>query len=303
VTLTRELVDKGWTPYTDSPGGSYFQKFRVTDDAGAIITLEAVESNAAITPVRGTTPTTDPPPAGYFAFRVDLSQPDPKVVDLVVNYKNVVNFFDKDSDSPQAVDRQESGYCRLSTQASVQFVEVWYRGSVGLLASPDATASDPYNVSTLDGTTTSYVGNADSAGTPVSFPLLRSDVSVSLTRNITSDPLPWSTIDNCLGKRCADATFIGFTGPALLFTGARIVETFDTGLVNYELSFVEDQIGHMRQIVDRDEQGVITTMTGTPPLILRSHAKAVRLYQPFPTQSFTGLLSTAELTLLEGQRT
>ena len=282
MTLTSTVRERSYNPTAGSSFSSVTDTVRIYDDAGASVTIPGV---AAEIPAAGSAhaDTTNYP--GFYVVATSLSQPESKVIDMTVEYTNEVQWLDRDSATPQDVNREAAGYASISTSSGVQFVDIWYRHST----------TDPFNeaaypdgaVSGIGGSTTTYQGNVDSAGEPISWPVVIDQVSISLTRDSATDPVPWSTINSTLGKRNSDS-FLGWDVGKLLFTGCRVNETFPTGLVNYDLTFVAEQFWHLRQRVEKDDLGPKTYWDSNN----NSHAAEVRLYQPFPVAAFAGLLTT-----------
>ena len=302
MTLQKEMIQRDVSPNSGGNFGSIRELYRVTDDAGAAITIEQV-----VTPAnwggtypfdRNTANTTD---ANYYVINTSLTQPAPTVVDIAVEYTSKVSFLGKSSSTPQQADRTQPGYCSITTRFYPTFVDVWKRESVAAPIQSTGTASDPYAVADIGGESRG-AGNVDMAGQPVSLPTLEADVSVSLTRNSTSDRLPWTNIRLYTGTRILrSGGYLGFATGTLVITGARVIETFaETGSINYELSFKYSSIGHLRQIVgsmDANGLPVLTADTNG-----NFHAADVFVIQPFPSASIgaSTLMTTNEYNTLDG---
>ena len=302
MTLQKEMIQRDVSPNSGGNFGSIRELYRVTDDAGAAITIEQV-----VTPAnwggtypfdRNTANTTD---ANYYVINTSLTQPAPTVVDIAVEYTSKVSFLGKSSSTPQQADRTQPGYCSITTRFYPTFVDVWKRESVAAPIQSTASGGDPYAVADIGGESRG-AGNVDMAGQPVSLPTLEADVSVSLTRNNTDDKLPWDNIRLYTGTRILrSGGYLGFATGTLVITGARVIETFaGTGSINYELSFKYSSIGHLRQIVgsmDANGLPVLTADTNG-----NFHAADVFVIQPFPAASIgtTTLMSANEYTTLDG---
>ncbi len=297
MTLQKEMIQRDVSPNSGGNFGSLRELYRVTDDAGINITIEdavtAANWPASTYPFeRNTDNVTDP---NYYVIGTSLSQPaSPKIVDIAVEYTNKVSFLGKTSATPQQADRNQPGYCSITTRFYPTFVDVWKRESVAAPIQSTSAGGDPYAVADIGGESRG-AGNVDMAGQPVSLPILEADVSVSLTRDNTSDRLPWDQIRAKTGTRILrDGGYLGFATGTLVVTGARVTETFaETGSINYELSFKFSSIGHLRQIVgSMDANGfpVITADTSG-----NFHAADIFVIQPFTATSVsTNDLMSAE---------
>ena len=284
MTLQKEMIQRDVSPNSGGNFGSIRELYRVTDDAGAAITIEQV-----VTPAnwggtypfdRNTANTTD---ANYYVINTSLTQPAPTVVDIAVEYTSKVSFLGKSSSTPQQADRTQPGYCSITTRYYSTFVDVWHRNSSGNpIVAPNPTATDDYACTSRYGDSVG-AGNVDMAGQPVSFPVVAADVTVSLSRAYGTDALPWTNIRNATGRRLTHpGNFLGFPSGTMLFKGGRVIETFaETLSVNYELSFNYSTIGHLRQIVgSMDADGLPVLEADADG---NFHAADIFVLQPFDT--------------------
>ena len=308
MSLAGTLIQQDFTPIQGGSFGNIQDTIRVTDSAGAAITISgAYAEQDDLAPATHATWDT------FYRTNISYTQPMPTVVDITATYTNAPNSQGKSSTDPQDVERELPGYASISTAASVFFLDIWNRGNPDPFYAPNASVADPGNVTDREGDLVGQ-GNIDSGGLATSFPVIRHDITVSLTRDVDSDELTWAKIDPAIGTRFTGGTYLGYAAGSILFTGARTVETFSTGAVNYELNFVVEAWYHLRQRVDRDADGLAITSDlsgygGTPPT--PQHATHVYVIQPFPASTIgtwggtltDGLMSAAEYALVNGKVT
>ena len=294
MTFEQKILQASYNPTAGASYGTLRETVRVFDDEAADVTPASVSS---VTPSKGDAPSLSGSyPAGYYCVGVTVTQGDTsKYVDIQADYTNETNWIDSSSTDPQEVNREAAGYCQITTQTSITFVDIWSRNTVAI---PFYYASAPTgNITDVAGVNIGS-GNVDMAGQPISQAIIKDDVTISLTRTET-DGVDWIAIDNYLGTRNMES-WLGFGQGKLLFTGCNVVETFGTGTVSYDLTFVAEQNWHLRQYVGKVADFIPTT----PDSGGIDRASNVFMIQPFPEASATwtsntaGLITTQEADLL-----
>ena len=306
LALSAALMQRDSSPNSGGNYGSIRDLYRITDSTGQPFTIqEAVTTGNWTGGYPFTRNTQHPDDATYYIINTSLTQPAPTVVDIAVEYTSKVSFLGKSSATPQQADRTQPGYCSISTRFYPTFVDVWKRETAALPITDSTSGTDSFHVVELGGDSRGR-GNVDMAGQPISMPTLEADISVSLTRGYSSDPIPWTNIRLSTGSRLlVSGGYLGFSSGTLLVSGARVVETFaESSSINYELSFKWSNIGHLRQIIGAMDAN------GLPILEADAnnnfHAKDVFVVQPFPgitvSTGSTGnnLMSAEEYTILDG---
>ena len=313
MTLQKEMIQRDVSPNSGGNFGSVRELYRVTDDAGAAITIEQVVTPAnwgGTYPFDRNTPnTTD---STYYVINTSLTQPAPTVVDIAVEYTNKVSFLNKSSTSPQQADRSQPGFCSINTRYYSKFVDLYHRATSGVpIQAVNPTVNDPYAATSRYGDDVGS-GNVDLAGQPISFPAVCADVAISLTRK-TNDSIEWTNIRSSIGKRLiwtSTSLYLGFPKGTLLVTGCTVNEVFaETSSVNYELQMTYSTIGHLRQIIgSADADGLAVLEANTDG---NFHAESVFVVQPFDTftvdpgyATTTGqLITSQEYTVLNSEMT
>ena len=315
MTLAGTLIQQDFTPIQGGSFGNIQDTIRVTDPAGAAITISgAYAEQDDLAPATHATWVT------YYRTNISYTQPMPSVVDITATYTNAPDSQGKSSSAPQDVERELPGYASISTSASIVFVDIWKREDkeIAFFAPNNTSPADPGYVDSAGGDLLSTGTAVDSGGLAVSFPVVRHDITVSLTRDLTDsgEDLDWDAIETCIGTRFTGGTdsYLGYENGKVLFTGARAVETFATGAVNYELNFVAEAWYHLRQRVDRTDDGLAITTAleewdDSPPV--PQHATHVYVIQPFPGltktdwgySSLDGLMTTAEYVMVRDKVT
>lgn len=304
ITFTKGPLS--FNPFQGSSPGAVQETYRVNQTDSTQPQLKAIDAYGdSECPQRGDALT------GYTGYRVvsvNFTEVDKHILDCVVTYSNKTEWLDRTSSSPQDIDRQSAGYINIVTSTGIKFVDIWHVNSAAqAFWSNDGTTDDPGHCGgTGNVSTASSTGNVDSAGEPISWPVIFDDVTVSFTRDVsvTGQRIPWATIASCIGKR-NNADWLGFAKAKLVFIGGRVVETFGNSLVNFEMRFQAEQFYHLRQRIERRaDGGAVVTTTGT-----NIHAAEVYAYQPFlnPTAfgdaSSGGLLTTGEYSKLLPKKT
>ena len=281
------------------------------DNAGASITATQVASDSS-SPQAGDLYA---PTGSYNTYRctsATYSQGDSKTVTGTIEYTDMPAVTGGSSTDPQSVDISQPGYCSLSERFYTVFQDAYYRSGTFPFTSPEATATDSGYVSCNSGKSLGQ-GNLDSAGSPISWPVLHSDIVVSLTRYVdksdpsggTDDRLNWTNIISAIGTRRAGAdSFLGKTLGPLLFTGASVVRSYEqTSSVNYELQFTYSSACHLQQVIGSfDSNGAVAlekvTADTTCSTETTYHAKDIKTIQPFTGVAWGAIMTTEELALL-----
>ena len=312
MTLQKEMIQRDVSPNSGGNFGSIRELYRVTDDAGAAITIiEAVDENnwgGTYPFARNTLNTSD---ATYYIINTSLTQPAPTVVDIAVEYTSRVSFLNKSSAAPQQADRSQPGYCSITTRYYSAFLDLWHRNSSGLpIVAPNPVTNDPYACESRYGDSVG-AGNVDMAGQPISFPVVEAEVTISITRAYATsgEELQWGNIRGATGARLKlTGNWLGFPSGTLLCKGARVTETFADSLsVNYELSFSYSTVGHLRQIIGSMNSDGLPVIEADA--LGNFHASDVFVVQPFDTWELdpggtypgSNLITAQEYAILNGQ--
>tara|TARA_R100000781_G_scaffold71377_1_gene44767 strand:+ start:7193 stop:8116 length:924 start_codon:yes stop_codon:yes gene_type:complete len=288
-----------YSPNTIGSFGSLDDTIKVWDANGNVIKPGLADVIAEL-PSMGSLHADTSSYANYRVRSLDITQgEDGHLVMAQVGYSNEPVTTGKDSSDPQSTDIEQAGFCDVTQSNAGVLVDIW---RVESQATPFACTNINGNI-TVPGSGPAEelrgVGNVDAGGEPISQLVNQRNISVSLTRDTSTDIAAswWANIEANTHKRNS-AEFMGIGIGKVLFTGARVQQTFSTGLVNYSLNFVAEEYFHLRQRVDKNQTGRAYTQLVSG----LAHASKVYVLQPFPIAS-TGwgggtLLTNEELTLL-----
>ena len=297
-------VSSDFQPNANGAFGRLDDDLKVWDANGGVLKPGQAEVIAAL-PAVGSAHTDSTNYSGYSVRTLNIDQgEDGHLITAAVGYSNEPIVTGKSSTDPQNTDMEKAGFCTLTQANAGVFVDIW---RVETQASPFACTNSFGNIAVpASGPAEELrgVGNVDAGGEPISQLINRRQISVSLTRDTSTDiASSWfANIEANTFKRNND-TFLGIGRGKVLFTGARVQQTFSTGLVNYSLEFIAEEYFHLRQRVDKNQTGRAYTELVSG----KAHAAYVYALQPFPEASASwggGTLLTAnELTILNGMVT
>lgn len=307
MSLQNKITSTSITP----ANGFSYSKLTETrlfyDSAGADITAGTVASDSSA-PQAGDLYA---PAGAYNTYRctsVTFSQSDSKTVTAQAEFTDMPAVIGGSSSSPQSVDVSQPGYCSVSEAYYTVYQDAYKRSGAFPFTSPDASEVDYGYVSCSAGKSLGR-GNLDSAGSPISYPVLHSDIQVSVTRYVDSagsdDRINWSAVGSAIGTRRQGAdSFLGHSLGALLFKGCSVIRTYEqTSSVNYELNFTSSQGYHLQQVIGAfNEDGTVVTEEVVADTTCSTentyHAKDIKVIQPFGAGSWGTIISINELAHL-----